>query len=142
MKDVNQITICKDQYNSKVEFENAIKDAVMVLLNNDYIMTVQYDDKGLGIVVIDYNYDKQEYGCDYPYWLSLDEFESIPVESESQDCEVERRGEWVLLDECSNEGVYCSVCNKKVYRKEYANQKVKSNYCPNCGSKMTDGGKI
>ena len=49
-------------------------------------------------------------------------------------------GRWLLLDECSNEGVYCSVCHKKVYRTEYANQKVKSNYCPNCGAKM-DGGK-
>ena len=33
-------------------------------------------------------------------------------------------GYWNLLDECSNEGVYCSVCNKKVYKKYYANQKV------------------
>ena len=45
-------------------------------------------------------------------------------------------GEWFLLDECSNEGVYCSVCTKKVYRTEYANQKLKSNYCPNCGADM------
>lgn len=51
-----------------------------------------------------------------------------------------RRGEWVLLDECSNEGVYCSICHKKVYKTEYANQKLKSKYCPNCGAKM-DGGK-
>lgn len=45
-------------------------------------------------------------------------------------------GHWFLLDECSNEGVYCSNCRKKVYRVEYANQKVKSNYCPNCGADM------
>ena len=47
-------------------------------------------------------------------------------------------GRWHLLDECSNEGVYCSVCHKKVYRKDYANQKVKSNYCPNCGADMRE----
>ena len=45
-------------------------------------------------------------------------------------------GYWVLLDECANEGVYCSVCHKKVYSANYANQKIKSNYCPNCGAKM------
>ena len=45
-------------------------------------------------------------------------------------------GEWFLLDECANEGVYCSQCYKKVYKTEYANQKLKSPYCPNCGSKM------
>lgn len=48
-------------------------------------------------------------------------------------------GHWFLLDECSNEGVYCSNCHKKVYRVDYANQKVKSNYCPNCGADMQGG---
>ena len=45
-------------------------------------------------------------------------------------------GEWHLLKNCANEGVYCSVCNKKVYKTDYANQKIKSPYCPNCGAKM------
>lgn len=47
-------------------------------------------------------------------------------------------GHWNLLDECSNEGVYCSICNKKVYKKYYANQKVKSRFCPNCGAMMKE----
>lgn len=45
-------------------------------------------------------------------------------------------GEWHLLDDCANEGVYCSVCHKKVYRTDYANQKLKSKFCPNCGADM------
>ena len=48
-------------------------------------------------------------------------------------------GRWVLLDDCSNEGVYCSACHKKVYKVCYANQQIKSKFCPNCGAKM-DGG--
>ena len=47
-----------------------------------------------------------------------------------------KHGKWFLLDECSNEGVYCSVCGKKVYKTGYANQKIKSKYCPNCGAIM------
>ena len=47
-----------------------------------------------------------------------------------------KHGEWHLLDDCANEGVYCSVCHKKVYRKDYANQKLKSKFCPNCGADM------
>ena len=47
-----------------------------------------------------------------------------------------KHGEWVLLDECANEGVYCSCCGKKVYKINYANQKLKSKYCPNCGAIM------
>lgn len=52
-------------------------------------------------------------------------------------------GEWITLTECANEGAYCSVCHKKVYRVDYARcvkkNKVRSNYCPNCGAKMKDG---
>ena len=51
-----------------------------------------------------------------------------------------RHGKWISLTECANEGVYCSVCNKKVYKADYAwsnkRIKVRSNYCPNCGAKM------
>ena len=77
MKRTNEIVICRDEYKSKEEFENAIRDAVMVLLNNNYIMTVRYDEKGFGIVAIEFNSDKQEYGGVYPYWLSPEEFESV-----------------------------------------------------------------
>lgn len=47
-----------------------------------------------------------------------------------------KHGKWNVLDDCSNAGVYCSECGKKVYRSDYANQKVQSNFCPNCGAKM------
>lgn len=82
MNDVNVITICKDKYPDRESFENAIKKAVMVLLDNDYIMTVRYDDKGFGIVCIDYEHDDIEYGCDYPYWLSPEEFDSVILNEE------------------------------------------------------------
>ena len=47
-------------------------------------------------------------------------------------------GRWKLLDECSNAGVYCSICHKAVYRESawYKNVHIKSKYCPNCGAKM------
>ena len=55
-----------------------------------------------------------------------------------------KHGEWVSLTECSNAGVYCSLCHKKVYKEDYAwcnrKNKLRSDYCPNCGAKM-DGGK-
>lgn len=54
-----------------------------------------------------------------------------------------RHGRWISLTECSNAGVYCSICHKKVYKEDYAwcnrKNKVRSSYCPNCGAKM-DGG--
>jgi predicted RNA-binding Zn-ribbon protein involved in translation (DUF1610 family) len=59
----------------------------------------------------------------------------IDAQSTADVAEV-KYGRWYLLDECANEGVYCTACHKKVYKKDYANQKVKSKYCPNCGAKM------
>ena len=53
---------------------------------------------------------------------------------------VQESGHWVSLTDCSNAGIYCSVCNKKVYNEDYAwcnrKYKLRSNYCPNCGAKM------
>ena len=53
---------------------------------------------------------------------------------------VQERGYWVSLTDCANAGVYCSVCHKKVYKEDYVQcnrkNKLRSNYCPNCGAKM------
>lgn len=82
MNKVNCLTVCRNSYNTQEEFENAIKRAIMVLLDNGYIMTVKYDlrDKELGVVVIDYNYADESFGGYYPHWLSPEEFESIEIE--------------------------------------------------------------
>ena len=48
-------------------------------------------------------------------------------------------GHWIFLDECANEGVYCSECNKKVFRADFSNtmQKWKNyKFCPHCGHPM------
>ena len=53
-----------------------------------------------------------------------------------------RHGHWISLTECANEGVYCSICKKKVWKSDYAwcskksRNKLRSNYCPNCGATM------
>lgn len=73
MKKVNEIVICRSSFKSQEEFENSIRDAVMLLLKNDYIMTIHYDEPGLGIVSIEYNYANREYGDTYPHWLTPEE---------------------------------------------------------------------
>lgn len=45
-------------------------------------------------------------------------------------------GRWILLDECSNSGYYCSECHKKVIKEGWSNTVKKIKYCPNCGAKM------
>lgn len=61
-------------------------------------------------------------------------------EQPTVDAEPLKHGQWISLTECSNAGVYCSVCSKKVWKEDYAwcnrKNKLRSNYCPNCGAKM------
>lgn len=46
------------------------------------------------------------------------------------------KGEWFALYDCANEGVYCSVCHKKVFKIDFSNtMKWKCfKYCPHCGA--------
>ena len=85
MREINQLVIARDNYSSDDEFNEAIRDAIVLLLNADYIMTVRYDarDKELGIVCIEYNSADSSLGCDYPYWLSPDEIGLIECQPES-----------------------------------------------------------
>ena len=83
MSKVNELVLCRENYESQEKFEDEIKKAVMLLLNADQIMTIRYDEKGLGIVVIEYKYDDQSYGDYYPYWLLPDEIESVVFDEDS-----------------------------------------------------------
>lgn len=85
MNKVNELVLSREDYESQEEFENEIKKAVMLLLNANQIMTVRYDEKGLGIIVIEYKYADQSYGDYYPYWLSPDEIESVLFDDERGD---------------------------------------------------------
>lgn len=84
MNKVNSIVICREKFDSDEAFKNAIRDAVMVLLDNEYVMTVRYDEKGLGIVAIDYDYEDQSLGDAYPYWLTPEEWESVMWDDERE----------------------------------------------------------
>ena len=44
-------------------------------------------------------------------------------------------GHWVVLENCSNAGVYCSECNTKIFD-HYPMKKKYSYFCPHCGTRM------
>lgn len=89
MNRVNNLVLCKEYYKTEEDFKNAVKDAIFLLLEAEYIMTVKYEEKGLGIVTIEYEYSNPEFGAPMPYWLSPDEFYSVvwDDEREGNDCE-------------------------------------------------------
>ena len=55
--------------------------------------------------------------CGYLPEMSEKEFDEFPA----ADVEPVRPGAvWISLTDCSNAGVYCSICHKKVYKEDYA----------------------
>ena len=78
------------------------------------------------------------YGCD-PMYYNVDAL-AIADHLVSNGVTVQECGYWVSVTDCANAGVYCSVCHKKVYKEDYAwcnrKNKLRSDYCPNCGAKM------
>lgn len=44
-------------------------------------------------------------------------------------------GHWVVLENCSNAGVYCSECHTKIFDR-YPMKKKYSYFCPHCGTRM------
>lgn len=53
------------------------------------------------------------------------------------------KGKWKILDECANEGVYCSKCHKTVFKLDFSHTMKWRNfkYCPNCGADMRGDGE-
>ena len=70
---VNRLTICRDKYKSEEEFRNAISASVNLLIDAEYVLVIRYDEKGLGIVTIDYSYADRSLGAPYPIWGNEDE---------------------------------------------------------------------
>ena len=79
MNGVNTLVICKDNFEDEYDFFEEISNAIKLLLNNDYIMTVRYDanDKEMGIICIDYEAADESWGAPYPHWLTPKEVDLI-----------------------------------------------------------------
>ena len=89
MGKVNSLVLCRDYYNSDDEFKDALIDAVMLLLNAEYIVVVNYEEKGFGIIRIDYESSDKSLGGKYPFWLSPDEEEFLYDNYEEEEEEKE-----------------------------------------------------
>ena len=64
----NKLTICRSTYATPEGFRNAVRDAVLLLLNNHYILTIVFSDEEMSTVSIQYDYSDKEIGQMYPIW--------------------------------------------------------------------------
>ena len=82
MNKVNELVLCTEDYANEDVFRTKLSEAIMLLLDAGYICTVKED--VAGVIVINYEYADQSYGCPYPYWLTLEQWESIPIGGEEE----------------------------------------------------------
>ena len=72
MNKPNAIVFCKDHYEKEADMWKAISDTLRILTNEEYIAVFRCDEQGLGIYVIEYDYESEDL-CDVrPYWLPPD----------------------------------------------------------------------
>ena len=77
--------ICKKDFETKEEFKQRLTEAITVLLESEYICTVRAEENDT--IVIRYDYDDKVYGSPYPYWLTPEQVESIPLDDDSDNSE-------------------------------------------------------
>ena len=82
MNRVSGITVCQSSFRDEEEFKRKVGEVVMLLLECGNIATVRYDEPGLGIVHMDYNYADQSFGAPYPYWLTPEQAEMVETEED------------------------------------------------------------
>ena len=46
-----------------------------------------------------------------------------------------KKGHWIVLEFCANDGIYCSECHMKIFDRTTKPKKKLSQYCPHCGSR-------
>ena len=74
-KEVNEMVFCIEDYDDPSLFWKNIIDFIRILMDNQYVMTIEEEEKG--IVVIRYDYQEIGFGSKYPYWLTEQEREKL-----------------------------------------------------------------
>ena len=83
MNKVNELVICKKEFENKEEFKQRLTEALTVLLESEYICKIRLDETD--IIVIEYEYADQTFGHPYPYWLTPEQVERIPLDDDDSD---------------------------------------------------------
>ena len=69
--------------------------------------------------------------------LYIDELQHAPSYVQKMQEPERKKGHWIYLQYCANEGVYCSECHTKMFD-SYPMKKKQSQFCGHCGAKMEE----
>ena len=77
----SRMTFCTERYELENEMWEDLKTFLQIITKNGYVAVVRADDVGLGVYLVDYNYDDEAMGCEMPFWLSDEEVERLEAEA-------------------------------------------------------------
>lgn len=69
----------KKERETKEELFRRVGEQLRLLLEENYLAVVRYDEPGLGIVVIEFGHDEHlvNWGCSQPVWITPEEEEEL-----------------------------------------------------------------
>ena len=70
-----------------------------------------------------------------PFIISLDDGIALGEAVSLLEEQKAKKGHWIVLELCTNEGIYCSECHMKIFDRTTKPKKKLSQYCPHCGSR-------
>lgn len=72
-KQVRHIAICEDQFNTEEEFWTTVNNLIKGLVDSDHITSCYWDDKGVGVFIIQFD-DKDPEIADFELkWTPVEE---------------------------------------------------------------------
>lgn len=86
-KDVNRITFSVERYKSEDEMFQDVAKMLQILTKNDEICTFEYED--VGVYILQHNYQNQDFGDLYPYWMTPDDYEDYIFQKEYKEDKLE-----------------------------------------------------
>lgn len=87
MKQHETIIFRKKDRETKEELFQRVGEQIRILLEEGYLAVVQYDEPGLGIIVVEFGPDDRfvHWGCSRPVWLTPEEEEALRISMSKDD---------------------------------------------------------
>lgn len=86
MENVPYIAFDIKKYNGFNEMMYDVRNAMCVLINNDYEVVFRYEDAG--IYILEYGHDNESFGSPMAYWLYPEDYQDFMLLKENSDTEV------------------------------------------------------